>query len=406
MEQPTGDVLPARAHGLTGSLEAADWPALTLAEVDGLLRGYPQCGGAMRVLSVSPRPFSAASVVETQRGRVPERVFVKRHAAAVRDFDGLMEEHRLLEYLAGRTGMVKAPLTDSDGRSVVSTGEWTYEVHPVADGVDVYEEALSWTPFLHAGHARAAGRAMAELHLAAQGYEAPRRKRQQLVSSFAIFGGSLIGDSTSSWPMARMVAFLKERPRLRAYAEARAWGRPFAELLLPFYDRLEPWQSGLTPLWTHNDFHASNLTWSGAGPDARVVNIIDFGLADRTTAVHDVATAIERNCVEWLRVGDGDESGAVHLDQVDALLVGYEEVRVMSLAERQALVALLPLVHCEFALSETDYFLSVLHSEEKARLGYEGYFLGHAEWFLSEAGQGLLMHLQRWADGKPIGGGR
>ena len=135
IEKTTEELLHARAHGLTGALEEADWPALTLAEVDGLLRGYPQCGGAGRVVSVSPRPFSAAGVVETPQGRV----FVKRHSAAVRDYDGLMEEHRMLEFLAGRTGLVKEALKNGTGQSVVCTGEWTYEVHPVADGMDVYE---------------------------------------------------------------------------------------------------------------------------------------------------------------------------------------------------------------------------------------------------------------------------
>jgi len=400
-----------KAHGLTGSPVEADWPALTLAEVDGLLRGYPQAGGAVRVVSVSPRPFSAASVVETPRGRV----FVKRHASVVRDGDGLMEEHRLLEYLAGRTSLVKAALKDRDGRSAVGIGDWTYEVHPVAEGVDVYEEALSWTPFLHAGHARAAGRALAELHQAAEGYGAPRRKVQQLVSSFTIFGGELAGgaglDRLPAGPVARMERYLDARPLLRAYAEKRAWRRSIEELLLPFYEKLRPWLGGLAPLWTQNDLHASNLIWMEPGSDAaaeacvRSVSVIDFGLADRTTAVHDVATALERNVVEWLRIGEPDEAGLVHFDHVDALLEGYEDVRGMSPEERQALVTLLPLVHCEFALSETDYFLSVLLSEEKARLGYEGYFLGHAEWFLSEAGRGLLDHLQRWADGKAVSRG-
>ncbi len=392
----------SKAHGLTGSLVEADWPALTLSEVDELLRGYPQCGGAVRVVSVSPRPFSAASVVETLYGRV----FVKRHAAVVRDCDGLMEEHRLLEYLADRTPLVKAALKDGEGESAICHGDWTYEVHPVAKGLDVYEEALSWTPFLCVGHARAAGRALAEVHRAAEGYDAPRRKSQPLVSSFAIFGGALAESGSveglAEEPVARMEAYLSQRPRLREYAEKREWRRSFEELLLPFWEGFRPWLKDLTSLWTHNDFHASNLTWTGAGSQAEVCGVMDFGLADRTTAIHDVATAIERNCIEWLRVGDIDGTGLVHFDQLDALLGGYEGIRGLGAGERQALVALLPLVHCEFALSETDYFLSVLGSEEKAQLGYEGYFLGHAEWFLSAAGQQLLDHLQRWAEGERV----
>ncbi len=68
----------------------------------------------------------------------------------------------------------------------------------------------------------------------------------------------------------------------------------------PFHADLAPLLPALTPLWTHNDLHASNLFWSESGPNARATAIIDFGLADRTNAVHDLAHAIERNIVEWL----------------------------------------------------------------------------------------------------------
>jgi Ser/Thr protein kinase RdoA (MazF antagonist) len=174
-------------------------------------------------------------------------------------------------------------------------------------------------------------------------------------------------------------------------------------LLLPLYLQLEPWLGYLAPLWTHNDFHASNLMWSGVGERASVRSVVDFGLADRTNAVHDLATAIERNGIEWLRLGEV-EAEIVRLEQIAALLAGYEEVRPLSYEERRAVAAMPPLVHCEFALSETDYFLSVLHSEERAYLGYEGYFLGHAEWFRGEQGRRLLDWLNRWAEDRMLRG--
>lgn len=383
------------AHGLEGALEQPDWPALTLAEVDAVVRGYAGLGGAEQLLSRSPRPFSAASLVATESG---ERALVKRHHKLVRDQAGLLEEHRLMAYLAeadwgGGKPVVAGPLEARNGATVVERGEWVYEVFAPAAGVDVYEEALSWTPFLGTGHARAAGRALGRLHGAVAGYDAPVRGQRQLVTSFTIFAG---GE-----PGLVMEAYLAGRPRLRSYAEARHWQRDFAGLLMPLYADLAPWLGELTPLWTHNDFHASNLMWSGAGQEAEITGIIDFGLADRTNGVHDVTTAIERNCVEWLRMGEpgGLRLDHVHLDQVDALLAGYEDVRPLQYGERRALVAMLPLVHCEFALSETEYFLSVLDAEEKARLAYEGYFLGHAAWFCGAAGRGLLEHLQNWASG-------
>jgi len=387
-----------QAHGLLGTVEKPDWPRLTLPEADRLLRSYPAADGAERILSFSPRPFSSASVVATTNG---DRVFVKRHHGSVRDRDGLLEEHRLIAFLAsanwdGGRALVSPVLANLDGETAIVDGEWTYEVHALAKGVDVYEQALSWTPFLSCGHAREAGRALARLHKAVLGYDAPARPARQLVTGFTIFAGDTFGGD----PVTRMEAYLLSRPSLFKYAEERNWRLAFDQLLLPLYSELKPWLRYLTPLWTHNDFHASNLMWSGDGEDAEVTGIIDFGLADRTNAVHDLATAIERNVIEWLRMDETD-ADIVHLDHLDALLLGYEELSPLSFEEARSLVAMLPLVHCEFALSETDYFLSVLHSEEKAYLAYEGYFLAHAEWFKGVQGRRLLRRLDRWVTGRP-----
>jgi Ser/Thr protein kinase RdoA (MazF antagonist) len=395
-------------------LEPPDWAPLTLPEVHRLLLRYPQAGGADHILFFSPRPFSAASVVATPMGKV----LVKRHHRLVRDRAGLLEEHRLMADLAAAPdesvlgaagektpGLVQAALANGDGETVTVDGEWTYEVHPLARGTDVYEQAVSWTPFLCGDHARAAGRAMAGLHRAARSYDAPARKTQQLVTSFTIFAGSdLYGHDTQSKsqgdPFRRMQAYLDLRPLLRSYVEARDWRGSFNDRLMPYYRDLEPWLPHLPPLWTHNDFHASNLTWNGPGSeDGEVLGIIDFGLADRTNAVHDLATAIERNIVEWLRIAE-PHADLVHLDHLDALLAGYEELSPLSYEASRALAAMLPLVHCEFALSEADYFLTILNSPEKAYLAYEGYFLGHAEWFRSKQGLGLRKHLERWAEAK------
>ena len=53
----------AKAHGMDGTLVEPDWPPLTLEEARALLAEFPDCEEPSRILSVSPRPFSAASVV-------------------------------------------------------------------------------------------------------------------------------------------------------------------------------------------------------------------------------------------------------------------------------------------------------------------------------------------------------
>ena len=375
---------------MTGAADLPDWPPLTLADADLILRHYPQFGFATELLSESPRPLSSAGIVSTPAGPV----FIKRHHRSVRSKAGLLEEHRFLQHLAAASWidsptLIQRPYSNSNGETVVFEGEWTCEVHPVAPGLDLYEDALSWTPFQSTGHARAAGRALARLHHAAAGFSAPPRQTGQLVTSFTIFAGNNIE------PAKQMEAYLATRPLLQSYAEARNWRRDLQEIHLPFYRELEPWTSHLTPLWTHNDFHASNLMWTVASPSAEVANIVDFGLSDRTNTVHDLATTIERNIVEWLRLGEPD---IVRFDHLDALLSGYLELRPLQYPEARALVSMLPLVHCEFALSETDYFLSILHSEEKAKLAYEGYFLRHTAWFLEPQGRQLLAYLSNWIE--------
>lgn len=379
----------AKAHGLDGTLVEPDWPPLTMKEIRELLVQFPDCGEAIEILTVSPRPFSAASVVATGSGRV----FVKRHHRTVRDREGLLEEHRFMEYLLAHGAAVPRVFTTESGETAIESGEWTYEVHEAPEGVDLYADALSWTPFLSIGHARSAGEALARLHLAAEGFAAPRRAARPLVASFTIFA--------AKDPAAEMRRYLAERPALADDVVARQGCDEALELLASFHGELRPLLPALKPLWTHNDLHASNLLWSDASDDARGVAAIDFGLADRTNAVHDLAHAIERNIVEWLDLtpdGARGDKVRVHLDHLDALLDGYNSVRPLSAEEAAELRPMTALCHAEFALSEADYFRGVLHSEEKARMASIDYLVGHARWICGVGGRTLLDAIGRWAE--------
>jgi Ser/Thr protein kinase RdoA (MazF antagonist) len=156
----------------------------------------------------------------------------------------------------------------------------------------------------------------------------------------------------------------------------------------------------LKPLWTQNDLHASNLLWSDASENAKAVAVIDFGLADRTNAVHDLAQAIERNIADWIALmehPEHPEKVTVHLDALEAMLNGYESVRKLSTEEAAALAPMTALCHAEYALSEAEYFLSVLGSREKGRVATKDYLVGHARWFHSSNGARLLDWLRAWA---------
>ncbi len=169
-----------KAHGMDGTPVEADWQPLTLAELPSLLAQFPTLGEPLRIDSVSPRPFSAASVVVTRNARI----FIKRHHRDVRDREGLLEEHRFLQHLLSRGASVPRVIASAAGETAIAIGDWTYEIHETPPGVDLYEGAISWTPFLSSAHARSAGEALARLHLAAQDFSAPPRKSRPLVASF------------------------------------------------------------------------------------------------------------------------------------------------------------------------------------------------------------------------------
>jgi Ser/Thr protein kinase RdoA (MazF antagonist) len=388
---------------MDGRLVEPDWAPLTLAEVRELLDHFPDCREPIEIMSVSPRPFSAASVVSTRGGKV----FVKRHHRTVRNREGLLEEHRFLAHLQTDGAAVPCVFADLLGDTAIERGEWTYEVHETPEGVDLYSDALSWTPFRTAAHAHSAGMALARLHCASESFDAPQRKARPLVASFTIFAAQ---DSS-----AEMARYLAARPALAESAIVHRCCDEALELLAPFHKELRPLLPALRPLWTHNDLHASNLLWGDCRGDARATAIIDFGLADRTNAVHDLAHAMERNIVEWLElVNERQESGIrvqgseiaapsgenvpIHLDHLSALLEGYEQVRPLSDGEAAALAPMTALCHAEFALSETDYFLSVLHSEEKAPMACDGWLVGHARWFRCAGGKRLLDAIRQWAE--------
>jgi Ser/Thr protein kinase RdoA (MazF antagonist) len=388
--------MTAKAHGMDGTLVEADWPPLTLYEVRALLAEFPECSEPIEILSVSPRPFSAASVVSTRSGRV----FIKRHHRTVRDGEGLRQEHRFMSHLQVHGLPVPRVFAGSSGETAIERGEWTYEVHEAPAGLDLYEEALSWTPFRSKAHARSAGEMLARLHLASRGFDAPHRKTQPLVASFTIFA--------ADDPRIAMESYLSARSALASDAVTRVSCDEALELLAPFHAGLQPLLPALEQLWTHNDLHASNLLWSDASDEARATAVIDFGLADRTNAAHDLAQAIERNIVEWLALHEGLEDTQelpLHIDQLVALLDGYESVRPLSEEEAAALAPMTALCHAEFALTEADYFLGVLHSAENARVCLDGYLVGHARWFRGAGGRKLLDAIGRWT-GTRTGVGR
>jgi Ser/Thr protein kinase RdoA (MazF antagonist) len=365
-----------RVHGLADDVVSPDWPALHADEVALLLRRYPALGAPHAIRWHSPRPLSAAVLVDTDVGTV----FVKRHHRLVRSVATLSEEHRFIAHLRASDIPIPEVLLDMDGQTAISIGDWTYEIHAVAQGIDLYRDAVSWSPIGERGHAHAAGRMLATLHDAATRYTANQRSTHILVARSELLA--------AADPVAVLALQLHDRPGLADYLRQRDWPSDLQRMLAPWHATLPQRLAQLPALWTHNDWHVSNLCWSDAGPNARVRSVLDFGLSSRTFALFDLATAIERNAIAWLALEQGD--GAVHADIARALIDGYRDIRALSAEDIHLLADLLPLVHVDFALSEVEYFHAVTGSRANADVAYDTFLLGHAAWFATPPGQTLL----------------
>jgi Ser/Thr protein kinase RdoA (MazF antagonist) len=357
-------------HGMGTALEAPTWPAITADQAGAILACFATAGRLTALDWHSPRPFSAAALLQTDAGAF----VLKRHHQRVRTPAALAPEHRFMAHLRAAGLAVPEVVTAGDGRGAIARDGWTYELHRQAPGLDLYRDRPSWTPFLTPGHARAAGVALGRLHLAARGFADAPRGPHPLVASFTIV--------PSHDPLAAAQAYVAARPALAAFLAGQPWRRELARLFALPGDGLFQSLASQPPLWTHNDWHPSNLLWL---PDGTVSTVFDFGLATQTCALHDLATAIERTAIAWLEPGFPAD-----VDTALAIVAGYRRIAPLSRADVETVARLLPLVHIEFALSEIDYFAGAVGDREQAARAWQGYLIDHAEWFASAPGHDFL----------------
>ncbi|MFN7184112.1 MAG: phosphotransferase enzyme family protein [Thermomonas haemolytica] len=366
---------PHLAHGWNDAPMAPDWPPLRADEAAAVLARFPSISPPLGLRWHSPRPFSAAAHVACANGDV----FLKRHHVSVRDAAQLAEEHAFIAHLRARGLPVPEVLTDAEGSSAIALGEWTYEVHALATGVDLYRDAPSWTPPHSTAHARSAGRMLARLHQAARDYTAPPRQATLLVTGDALL--------RARDPLEAIASACTRRPGLAEALSMRDWRSELAPLL-PALAALQPRLAAQPVAWTHGDWHVSNLFWSDAGAQAEVTAILDFGLCAPTFALLDLATAIERHAIAWLQPDPARR--AVFPEIACALLAGYAEQCPLTREDTALVADLLPLAHLDFALSEVEYFHAVLRQPAMAEVAWQGFLLAHFAWFTQPQARALL----------------
>lgn len=370
-------------HGMGTALEAPTWPPITADEAARVLAHYPAVGALRALRWHSPRPFSAACLVDTDAGTL----FLKRHPERLRSAADLTVEHGFMAHLQRGGVAVPHVLRDAAGSTALAEAGWTYELHAAAPGSDLYRDRHSWTGFLDPAHANAAGAALARMHRAAQGHAAPARDDRPLVASFTLV--------PARDPLAALDACVAQHPAL-----ADVLDPPRMAALRDLLCRIDPVLSAAcaaqAPLWTHNDWHPSNLSWHA---DGTVAAAFDFGLANRTSALHDLATAFERCAFAWLDLGQGDDAAIGDPDTALALLAGYRSILPLDIAQIACLAALLPVIHIEFALAEIAYFAGIVGDPAQAVQAFDDYLIGHAAWF---AGAGGARSLKAFAQGAHV----
>lgn len=368
-----------KVHGIGLDWQEPDWPAVSADEARQLLRQFDGAGEFIALHWHAPRPLSATSLLESSNGEY----FLKRHPRALRTAEALREEHRFSAHLHATGLSVPQIIGTKNGDTIFATDDWTYELQAKANGLDPYRDRQSWTPYLCRQHAWEAGKALAMLHKAAASFDAPERGPHPLVTSLTIL--------PAADPIAAMADYVAARPAAANYLADKPWRSVMADLLAQYGERLSDDLARQPSLWTHNDWHPTNLLWTREGA---VETIFDFGLSTRTNAVHDIATAIERACIPWLEYQEGYADARAEPESALSLLQGYHSILPLSAQQLDLIIRLLPLVHVEFALSELDYFAGPLAQPALADVAWYDFFIGHAAWFDSDQGRIFMQQLR------------
>lgn len=361
-------------HGMGESLEPKDWQDISASDLVHLQQLYPQLQGKTAVLWRSPRPFSSAMLVQAGEAIY----FIKRSHRSFRSAADLLQEHQLIQYLSVQGISVPVLVVSQAGSTAVELGNWSCEVHEKADGFDLYADQLSWKPFFCAAHAAKAGEKLATIHSAVHDYSVLHgRTATYLISNQNLLESDDIADAIQQR--------IKRSAALTAYFADKELDQTWLVQLRSVHEKIKSAMQQAAKIWTHNDFHASNLLWTDQSDEADISTVIDFGLADRNTAIYDLAVTIERNFIDWLALAQGpeiyiDEAGLAAFVQAYMHRAGFSK-------ELEILPDLIKIVHTDFALSELEYFAGITCNLKHADAAYYDWLIAHTAWFFQPQGQ-------------------
>ncbi|WP_374472185.1 homoserine kinase [Phenylobacterium sp.] len=262
---------------------------ITDEELAKLLADF-DLGEALSLKGVAEGIENSNFLLETPAGRYVLTIYEKRVKA-----DELPFFLELLKWLAEHGYPSATPVADREGRLLKTVRGKPAAIVSFLQGMSVRRPGVA--------HCREAGRGLAELHLAQQGF--PMRRENDL--------------GQAAW--APMFARLKDEADALKPGLAKVIDADLASLAAR-------WPRGLPHGVIHADFFPDNVFFTAG----RFAGAIDFYFACNDAFAYDIAVALNAWCFE--------ADGSFNITAARAMVAGYEAVRPLSTAERDALPVL------------------------------------------------------------------
>ena len=294
----------------------------------GTLKNVAVCHGLGRLTKASGVPAGSVNthyLLETHKGKF----FLK--IDEVKSAPEAQHELELLLFLRSHRFPCPRPLADRQGHYFHDCGGKVISVYPRLAGRTFSEADLT------TAHLEQAGRMLASLHLLGQTY------KKEIENRFSF---------------ERVVALYEEvRGRLPRY---------FKHVIHTLDDEIahqQQYQEDKLPKGViHGDLFADNLLFRGG----KVVGVLDFEAACSGKLIYDLATAVNALCYidgEYVR------------ERFDALLRGYQSVRILSLPEWDAFPNELRFSALRFTVTRLkDFFLRPMDTGVRVNKDFREFF--------------------------------
>ncbi len=341
-------------------------PTIDPAALGAVLAHHPDLGELRGIGRNGLSVNTATCLFETARGPY----FAKAYDPLQREPMGILAEHALVGHLVEGGFPTPRLLMNAAGTTVTWHEGLAFVLSEVARGEDRYGSVGVFEPFGTLPEARSAGAALARFHLAlADGPRLAPKPFRGLTARYELMAApslrSGIDGLLEAAPL--LEAFLDEQQTMKGLMD-------FLELRQPL---VAPHLAALPCGLIHGDFIKRNLFWR----EHEVSDVIDFDLWNVGYWVYDLALALLPCGFDWPALLKG--TGTPRLQDMEAMLAGYQSVRRLSPAE----AAVLPLV---METARVEFYLGAIATQ--AARG------DHAQ---AERFRTLLMDTTRWFHAHP-----